>query len=96
MKTMKVNEGEVPQYYVENSHEAIIDLPTGTSCKRRLPGARRSVEPTAKQCFSSRLVCGDCGGFFQSKVCSTCLSQGDMALQRQVQRQEMHHSTFGH
>ena len=24
-KKMKVNEGEVPQYYVENSHEAIID-----------------------------------------------------------------------
>ena len=24
-KTMKVNEGEVPQYYVENSHPAIID-----------------------------------------------------------------------
>ena len=23
-KKMKVNEGEVPQYYVENSHEAII------------------------------------------------------------------------
>ena len=22
---MKVNEGEVPQYYVENSHPAIID-----------------------------------------------------------------------
>ena len=22
---MKINEGEVPQYYIENSHEAIID-----------------------------------------------------------------------
>ena len=24
-KKMKINEGEVPQYYIENSHEAIID-----------------------------------------------------------------------
>ena len=28
-KTMKVNEGEVPQYYVENSHPAIIEEEPG-------------------------------------------------------------------
>ena len=27
-KKMKINQGEVPQYYVENNHEAIIDPQT--------------------------------------------------------------------
>ena len=36
-KKMKVNEGEVPQYYIEDSHEAIIDQ-----------GAKDSEQPIAE------------------------------------------------
>ena len=37
---MKTNQGEVPQYYVENNHEAIIDPETFEMVQREL--ARRT------------------------------------------------------
>lgn len=69
MKTMKVNEGEVPQYYVENSHEAIIsatdwDMVQAEIARRKTLGRACS----GNSIFSSKLVCGDCGGFFGQKV----------------------------
>ena len=69
MKTMKVNEGEVPQYYVENSHKAIIeptdwDLVQAEIARRKTLGRAYS----GNSIFSSRLVCGDCGSFFGQKV----------------------------
>jgi len=68
-KTMKVNEGEVPQYYVENSHPAIIEpevhnLVQGEMKKRKEANRHYS----GKDCFSSRIVCGECGGYYGSKV----------------------------
>lgn len=68
-KKQKVNEGEVPQYYVENSHPAIIppetfDLVQLELARRRNDGRGRS----GKGPFSSRVVCGDCGSFYGSKV----------------------------
>ena len=69
MKKMKVNEGEVPQYYVEHSHEAIIvplewDMVQAEIARRRSLGRAYS----GNSVFSSKLVCGDCGGFFGQKV----------------------------
>ena len=66
---MKVNEGEVPQYYVENSHEAIIhpllfDRVQEEIARRKALGRSYS----GKSIFSSRLVCGDCGHYLGSKV----------------------------
>ena len=65
----KKNEGEVPQYYVKNSHEAIIspevyDL-VQEELKKRAKGMfnHSCVSP-----FSSKIVCGECGGFYGSKV----------------------------
>lgn len=68
-KKMKTNEGEVPQYYVANSHPAIIDpwewdLVQAEVQRRRGIGRRYS----GNGLFASRLVCGDCGSFFGSKV----------------------------
>jgi len=68
-KTMKVNEGEVPQYYVTDSHPGIIDktewdLVQAEMAKRKSKGKHyNSLSP-----FSSKLICGDCGGYFGSKV----------------------------
>ena len=68
-KKAKVNEGEAPQYYVENSHPAIVsgevfELVQAELAKRRQRGGRTSaVTP-----FSGRLVCGECGAYFGSKV----------------------------
>ncbi len=68
-RRMKVNEGEVPQYYVENSHEAIIhpllfDRVQEEIARRKALGRSYS----GKSIFSSRLICGDCGHYLGSKV----------------------------
>jgi len=69
MKKTKVNEGEVPQYYVEHSHDAIIsptdwDIVQAEIARRKTLGRSYS----GNSIFSSKLVCGDCGGFFGQKV----------------------------
>lgn len=66
---MKVNEGEVPQYYVEHSHEAII--PPEEWDRVQLELARRKNSPRRTHCnspFAGKLICGDCGEIFGSKV----------------------------
>ena len=68
-KKMKVNEGEVPQYYVENSHPAIIepeewDLVQAEFSRRKALGSRYN----SSSVFSSMIFCGDCGSVYGSKV----------------------------
>lgn len=68
-KKKKVNEGEIPQYYVEGSHPAIIDPKEWDYVQAEL--ARRKIIGKAysgTSVFSSRLVCADCGEFFGLKV----------------------------
>ena len=68
-KKMKVNEGEVPQYYVEHSHAAIIDPEEWEKVQLEL--ARRKSSPRRTQCnspFVGKIICGDCGEIFGSKV----------------------------
>lgn len=68
-KKQKKNEGEVPQYYVENSHPAIIDPDEWDNVQAEF--ARRKALGNAysgKSVFSAKLVCEDCGAFFGSKV----------------------------
>ena len=68
-KKTKVNEGEVPQYYVNNSHEAIIkrdewELVQYEITRRKSIG--RSYSGTSA--FSSKIVCGDCNGYYGNKT----------------------------
>ncbi len=68
-KKMKPNEGEVPQYFIEQSHEPIIDpvefeLVQAEFARRKEIGYRYSGHGI----FASRIVCGDCGAYFGSKV----------------------------
>ena len=68
-KKMKVNEGEVPQYYVEHSHEAIIAPEEWEKVQLEL--ARRKASGRQTHCassFSGKIICGDCGEFYGSKV----------------------------
>lgn len=60
-----INRGELPQYYVENNHEAIVDRETFDAVQQVLENKGRKSSTTI---FSSKLVCGDCGHFFGSKV----------------------------
>ena len=68
-KRQKINEGEAPQYYVEQSHEAIIppeewEIVQLEMARRKGLGRKYS----GNSIFSARLVCTDCGEFFGSKV----------------------------
>ena len=68
-KKMKPNEGEVPQFYVTDSHDSIIDAEMFDYVQAEF--ARRKAlgrSYNCKSCFSAKLVCGDCGGFFGQKV----------------------------
>ena len=68
-KKMKVNEGEVPQYIVDQSHPAIINPDEWQKVQdemavRKAKGKHHnSLSP-----FSAKIVCGDCGEFYGSKV----------------------------
>lgn len=68
-KRTKPNEGEVPQFYVTDSHDGIID-PEDFDMVQAEYSRRKALgrSYTCKSCFSTRLVCGDCGGFYGSKV----------------------------
>ena len=71
-KKQKVNEGEVPQYYVEGSHEAIVDADDWDIVQAEI--ARRKElgrSYSGNSIFSSKLVCADCGGFYGQKVWRT-------------------------
>ena len=63
------NSGQVPQYYVEGNHEAIVspevfDLVQEEIARRRNGASRYSdVQP-----FSGVVYCGDCGGLYGPKV----------------------------
>ena len=68
-KKQKKNNGEIPQYYVENDHEAIIpreqfdlvqvEVDRRTKSKGRYSGL---------SIFSTRIKCGDCGNWYGAKV----------------------------
>lgn len=69
-KKHKKNEGEVPQYYVEGNHEAIISpkafdlVQAELQRRKRVIGSRYS----GVSIFSNKIKCGDCGSWYGSKV----------------------------
>lgn len=68
-KKAKSNRGEIPQYYVENSHEAIVPQELFDFVQARLArpgedGRRRSKEGPE---FTRLVVCADCGSFYGPK-----------------------------
>ena len=68
-KKRKVNEGEVPQYYVEHSHEPIITPEEFDKVQTELARRKQiSRQYSGKSIFSSRIICEDCGSYFGSKV----------------------------
>lgn len=68
-KRVKKNEGDARQYYISNSHPAIIppdqfDL-VQVELERR---SRHGSKLSGKNVLTAKLVCGDCGGYFGHKV----------------------------
>ena len=68
-KKTKVNEGEIPQYYVEGDHEAIITPETFDMVQRELEKRGRGKKyRTGVRTFSVKIRCGECGCFYGSKT----------------------------
>jgi hypothetical protein len=66
-KKKKVNEGEVQQYYIEESHPAIIPPETFDLVQIEFQ-KRKGKRTSTAGVFASKIVCGECGGFYGSKV----------------------------
>ena len=68
-KEVRKNNGEMKQYFVENSHEAIIEPEVFERVQRRI--AERNIYRAKNRDVSSlsnKLICADCGGFYGHKV----------------------------
>jgi hypothetical protein len=67
-KSFKINQGELPQFHVQNSHPAIIEPQVHEMVPREI--ARRGEGPVNNSLgvFSRRVVCGACLGYFGAKV----------------------------
>ncbi len=68
-KKVKKNDGEIPQYYIQNSHPAIIDPETFNlvqeEMRRRYPNRHKLHRASS---FCTKLVCEDCAGYYGRKV----------------------------
>lgn len=68
-KKIKANEGEVPQYYVEHSHPAIIEPEFFDLIQYEIRQCKeKGLWKSCAYPFSSRIICGHCGGFYGPKV----------------------------
>lgn len=90
-KTKKRNHGNLPTFYVEQSHEAIIDMETFKKAQTILARACERNKPArpvnARYPFTGKIVCGNCGKHYQRRTtkgrvywhCSTYLEHGKAA-----------------
>lgn len=60
-KRRKMNNGELPRYLAENTHEAIISKDVFDAVQTEL--ARRSEQ--RKSVFTSKIICSDCGAYYR-------------------------------
>ena len=68
-KKTKVNEGEIPQYYVEDNHEAIIDPEVFEMVQREMAKRGKGKKyHSGVHAFSTKIKCGECGSWYGSKV----------------------------
>lgn len=67
-----INQGQLPMYYVENSHEPIIDRETfertREELQRRAIQSRQSEKENSFYPFTSRIICGKCGKHFRRRI----------------------------
>lgn len=71
-KKQKLNDGEIPQYYVEDNHEAIIDKRlfdyVQVELKKRGDAVRKGHKITGKNIFSGKIFCAECGANYGRKI----------------------------
>ena len=82
-KKIVKNTGQIQQYYVEDSHPAIIEADEFDAVQAEIE--RRNSLGTIGRCgstFSGKIVCGECGGLFGKKVWGSY--RGDKTYRREV------------
>ena len=67
-KKKKVNEGEIPQYYVEGNHEAIISPEVFEMVQQELERRNKRGRRSGVHLFSGKIRCGECGSWYGSKT----------------------------
>lgn len=68
-KKKKINKGEIPQYYVEGNHEAIIQPEVFELVQQELERRKSSRgRHSGVHLFSGKIRCGQCGEWYGSKV----------------------------
>ncbi len=65
-KTTKINEGEAPQYYVENGHPAIVSKSVWQEVQATWADEGR--RNPASSLYANLIICGDCGGRYGRKT----------------------------
>ncbi len=90
-KRKVVNHGKLPQYFVTQGHEAIIDQETYDKVQSMLTASLKRNQPAkpvnARYPLTGKIVCGNCGKHLQRKttkgriawICSTYLEHGKSA-----------------
>ena len=67
-KELRINKGEVPQYYVEGSHEAIIAPEEFQAVQDEMVRRKELGRAYSDKAFHSKIICGDCVGLYGRKV----------------------------
>lgn len=67
-KKKKKNEGEVPQYYVENNHEPIIDPVVWDLVQELIAEVKPGGRSSKNYLLSGKLYCESCGGILGAKT----------------------------
>lgn len=68
-KKQKVNEGEIPQYYVQSNHEGIVSPEVFEMVQKEIQARLESKgRYSGVDIFSSKIKCAECGGYYGSKV----------------------------
>ena len=84
-KEMVENTGQVQQYYVENSHPAIIDPNEFDAVQFEIESRKNRKAPgNCGDIFAGKLICSECGGWFGRKVWGSY--KKDKSYRREVYR----------
>ena len=68
-KARKINQGEIPQFFVENSHEAIIEPDFFEEVQHELQRRTASDQVViSTHPLSGKIFCADCGGLYGPRV----------------------------
>lgn len=59
---------DLADYHVQNSHPAIVPIEVHDLVQEELRRRKATGPKSGANCFSSRIRCGDCGGYYGSKV----------------------------